>query len=187
MLLVVITFLLVAVGVGAYCYGAWKLSRYAARISGGLAAGVLLFPPVAFWFSFYKLEEEGKEFPTTMWLFGMVSTLLLIVVFWTPISFVLTGRMAELEKPSGVAETAVAEYGMKEGEENTATPTPPATESPAVEPNNAPAATNGAAATNAAAPAAGTNGAPGTNNAPAATNNAPATAAAAGTAAGAAQ
>lgn len=162
MLLVVITFLLIAVGVVAYWYGAWKLSRYAARVSGGLGVGVLLFPPVTFWFTFYKLEQEGKEFPTTMWLFGLVSTLLLVIVFWTPLSLVATGNMDQLEKPSGVAETAIAEYGAKEGEVFTATPSPPqeAAPTPAAVTNNA-AGTN-----NAATNSAGTNNAAATNNAP---------------------
>ena len=112
--LVVITFLLFGVAFIAYAYGAWKLSRYAARISGGLAMGVLLFPPLTFHFAFNKLDQEGKELPITMWMFGLVTAILLTFVFWTPISYTLTGRIDELEPPSGVAEAAVAEHGSPE-------------------------------------------------------------------------
>lgn len=160
MLLVVITFLLVAIGVIAYCVGAWKLSRYAARISGGLGVAVLLLPPVAFWFAFFKLEQEGKEMPTTLWMFGIVSTILLVIVFWTPISYVLTGRMDQLDAPSGVAETAVAEYGEKESGTTAEEPK----DAPAPEPPAANTQTNGAA------PAA-TNNQTNDAAAPAATNN----------------
>lgn len=174
MVLVVITLALVAVGVLSYWYGAWKLSRYAARISGGLGLAVLLVPPVTFWFAFFKLEQEGKEFPTTMWLFGLVSTLVLVGVFSHPLSLVATGRMDELERPTGVAETAVAEYGQDDGKVFVATPSKPM-EIPTPPPT--PAATNGATGTNGAA---GTNGA--TNNAPG-NNAAPSTAGASTTSA----
>lgn len=172
MLLVVITFLLVAVGVIAYWYGAWKLSRYAARISGGLGVGVLLVPPITFWFAFFKLEQEGKELPTTMWLFGMVSTILLVVVFWTPLSMVAQGRMDEIEKPMGVAESAVAAHGMSEDDKKrqdekdakkaNPSPSPTPEPTPEVPPTPAPAtngSTNNAGGTNSA----GTNTAPATN------------------------
>lgn len=163
MLLVVITFLLIAVGVGSYIYGAWRLSRYAARVSGGLGIAVFLLAPVTFWFAFYELEQDGKEFPTTMWLFGLVSTVVLTLVFWTPISYVATGRMDLLEQPVGVAEAAVDEYG--DSEEGGDAPPPEEEPAPEVE-KNAPAeeptkttgesATNGAAGTNQGGTAAAT-------------------------------
>ena len=81
MLLIAITFALVAVGVIAYWIGALQLARYAARVSTGLAVAVVVFPPVTFWFAFYRLEQEGKEGPIATWLFGFISTLLMIAVF----------------------------------------------------------------------------------------------------------
>lgn len=164
MTLVVITFLLMAMGAVAYFMGAWKLSRYASRISGGLGMAVLLLPPVTFWFAFFKLEEEGKEMPTTLWLYGIVTTILLTIVFFDPISMALTGRIDELDAPITSGATA----SVAPGTTDTAT-TPPTEEAP---PTSEPAATatnNAGAAPDATAT---NNAAPATNNAaPASDNN----------------
>lgn len=169
MQLAVIILSLIAAGLAAYFYGAWKLSRFAARISGGLAAGVLLFPPVTYWFSFHRLKEEGKEMPTSLWMFGMIITTLIIVMFWTPLTYVFTGRIAELEPPAEQMTAVVDEP----------TPAPTPTPAPEVAPpaeNNAPTAGEEAAgATN--APTEATDGTAtdgtATNNATAETGGAP--------------
>jgi hypothetical protein len=122
-----------------------------------MGAAVFLLAPVTFWFAFFKLEQEGKEFPTTMWLFGLVSTIILTVVFWTPISYVATGRMDQLERPIGVAEAAVNEYGNADeaaqasddapAPESEPEPEPEETAPPSEEPAEQ-AATNGSTGTN---------------------------------------
>ena len=157
MLLIAITLLLIAVGVIAYCVGAWQLSRYAARVSGGLGVAVLLFPPVAFWFAFFKLQHDGKEMPITLWLFGMISTVILAGVFWGPLMMAADGRISELDPAPAVPTPVAIVETSKPAEE----PTPPA-EPAAAEPvanatNNLAAGTQGAAATATNNVAAGTN------------------------------
>lgn len=73
--LVFISILLVAVGFVSYLVGAIKLAKFAFRISGGAGIGVLLFPPYTFYFAMFKLEQSGKELPTAMAAFGLVTTL----------------------------------------------------------------------------------------------------------------
>ena len=113
MLLVGITVALVVVAVIAYVIGTIKLAKYGFRLGTGTGLAVLLFPPYTFYFAFFKLEQEGKEFPTALWAFGIVTSVLLCVVFWQPLSLVLTGQFDEIERPTGVAETAVADYGKE--------------------------------------------------------------------------
>lgn len=158
MLLVGITFGLLLIAFLSYWWGAWKLAQYGFRVSTGTGVGVLLFFPFALYFSIFKLQEDGKEFPTAMMLFGLVSTIIITVVFWTPISFALTGRMDELSAPRGVAEAAIAEYGEESMAKKAAEklknmpvpekkpdPTPDPTPTPTPSTNNAPTGTNNAA------------------------------------------
>jgi hypothetical protein len=101
MFLITITLALILFGIGAYFYGAFRLSKYAFRISGGLGVGVLLFPPLTFYFALWKLEEEGKELPTALCMFGLVTSIVLVGMFWTPLSLFASGqyeaKLAELE------------------------------------------------------------------------------------------
>ena len=112
MLLVVITLALIAVAVGFFIYGAIGLSKYAFRLGTGPGLLCLLFPPYTFYFAFFKLEEEGKDFPTAAWLFGILTTALLVGVFWAPLSKVVVGDFESLG--AGGAGSAVKEYQSKE-------------------------------------------------------------------------
>ncbi len=161
MLLVLITLTLITIGVISFCVGAWLISRYAFRISSGTGVGVLLFPPYTFWFAFFQLEQDGKEIPIATWLFGLVSTILLIFVFWTPLNSMMTkGIAATAEQYSGVGEAAVDAYGTKEGTSTEETAEEPE-EEPAEEPAPATTANNG---TTANAGTTGTTGGATTNN-----------------------
>ena len=155
MQLAVIVISLILAGLATYFYGAWKLSRYAARISGGLAIGVLLLPPVTYWFSFYTLKEEGKETPTSLWMIGMVTVALIVLNFWGPLTLIFSGRIAELEPPVEQISTPVEAPAPAPAAEAPAPEAAPAAE------NNAPVAGEDGAA--AAAPA-GTTGATGATN-----------------------
>lgn len=108
MLLAVITLALIAFALGFFVYGAIGLSKYAFRLGTGPGLLCLLFPPYTFYFAFFKLEEEGKDFPTAAWLFGILTTALLVGVFWSPLSKVVTGDFESLE--AGGAGSAVKEY-----------------------------------------------------------------------------
>jgi hypothetical protein len=114
MLLAVITLALIAVALGFFVYGAWGLSKYAFRLGTGPGLLCLLFPPYTFYFAFFKLEEEGKDFPTAAWLFGILTTALLVGVFWSPLSKVATGDFESLE--AGGAGSAVKEYQSESSE-----------------------------------------------------------------------
>ncbi len=163
--------LLLGIAVILFVIGTLGIAKFAARISGGKAAAVALFPPYAFYFSFYELEEEGKEPAIALWMTGIVVTILMLVAFSGPISMVFQGRAAELDAPS-IAETAESEFGGK-GSEGDVPPPVPELE---VDPNQQVAGTNSGTAANGATN--GTNDATnnaGTNNAPATTNNAAAT------------
>ncbi len=116
MFFIVMTFVLILLGILSYVVGAVKLARYGFRISRGTGLGVLLFPPYTFYFAFYELEQDGKEWPTTFWAFGGISTIVLIALFFQPLAMVMTGRTDELLKPSGV-EAAIEKYGIEEVEE----------------------------------------------------------------------
>lgn len=135
MLLVLITFTLIAIGIVSFAAGAWMISRYAFRISSGTGVGVLLFPPYTFWFAFFQLEQEGKEIPIATWLFGLVSTALLLFVFWQPVNTVFTdGFSAAAAQYSGIGESASDEYGAKEPKATTKKAPVEKVEEPAEEP-----------------------------------------------------
>ena len=142
MFFIVMTFVLIGLGIVSYFFGAFKLARYGFRISTGTGLGVLLCPPYTFYFAFYKLEQDGKEWPTTFWAFGAITTIVLIALFFQPINLVLSGRTDELLKPSGVEE-AIQKYGEEEIEES---PTEPAKAPPAADGAVANPAADGAVA-----------------------------------------
>ena len=105
-----ITLGLILVGVAAFIYGTIRLSKFAFRVSTGRGVAVLLFPPYALYFAFAELEEEDKAIPTASWLFGVVVTTLLLVLFQTPISLLLSGQTDKLEAKSP-GEVATDKYG----------------------------------------------------------------------------
>lgn len=109
-----VSILLLIFALALLFWGAYGVSKYAFRISSGKGMATLLFPPYTFYFSFYELEEEGKETPIFLWMWGLVVTLVVVSVFWQPLSYVVQGRAAELSQPSGV-EAAVAEYKDQSG------------------------------------------------------------------------
>lgn len=98
MILTVFTLALILVGVIAYFYGALKLAKYGFRLSTAVGLAVILFPPFTFYFALKKLEVDGKETPTAMVFFGLVTTILLSVIFWYPLSLFLTGNFDELDR-----------------------------------------------------------------------------------------
>ena len=98
MVLTVITLLLVLVGVVAYFIGAIKLAKYGFRLSKGVGLAVIFFPPYTFYFAFKKLEVDGKELPTAMVSFGLISSALLILIFWYPLMLFATFQFDELDR-----------------------------------------------------------------------------------------
>lgn len=152
---------LVILGMVVCGIGAFGIAKYAFRISSGKGAAVLLFPPYTFYFSFYELQEEGKETPIALWISGMVVTLIIAAAFWQPINMVLNGDAALLDAAS--AEDVAAEFGAKAVSAELSTPIAdlevPVV--PVAATNNGTNNTNGStnSATNGAAPSA-------TNNSP---------------------
>lgn len=117
-MLAAITIGLVLITLISFIVGLVGLTRYAARLGTGTALLVLLCPPYAFYFSFYKLQHEDKDRPTAMWLFGLFATILLVFVFWAPLSAAMKGdwsgftpdpeqeaRKAYVPKPDAPAPT----------------------------------------------------------------------------------
>jgi len=109
-----VSVLLLVFAIALLAYGAYGVSKYAFRISSGKGMATLLFPPYTFYFSFYELEEEGKEFPIFLWMWGLVITIVVAAVFWQPLQYVATGRAAELSEPVGV-DAAVEKYKDQSG------------------------------------------------------------------------
>jgi hypothetical protein len=137
MALIGFTSLLILVGLVAYGYGAFKLSRYAFRISSGLGIGVMLFPPLALFFGIFQLEEEGKELPTAMCMFGLVNTIVLVTLFWVPLSLAATGqyeaRLAEIEAATPNFTTTQVVPSAPSTQAPAPTEAPAAPEAPVVE------------------------------------------------------
>lgn len=102
MLLIAIVGVLFAIAFLAYWWGVLKLAKYGFRISTGTGIAILLFPPFTLSFAL-KLQQDGKELPLTAWLFGIVSSLLLVGVFFQPLKLVLTGQMENVVKESSVS------------------------------------------------------------------------------------
>ncbi len=105
MFLVGITVFFVLLGVGFFAYGAFALSKYAFRLGTGPGLLTLLFPPYTFYFALFKLEEEGKSWPTASWLFGIVVATLMVVAFWPDLSAVAQGDFSKFEEAEA-AQTA---------------------------------------------------------------------------------
>ena len=160
-----LTIILVVIAFVVSAFGAYGIAKYAFRISTGKGVGVLLFPPYTFYFSFFELQEEGKEKPIALWMWGLITTILVAVAFLQPIQMVLSGRADELNPPS--EEELTKAYGAQ-GTQLEELP-----DAPAPEPTPAPAATNNGTnnGTNSGTNA-GTNTA--TNNAAAPAEGAPA-------------
>ncbi len=110
MSLVIITLALLAVTFASFIYGAIGLSKYAFRLGPGPGIMTLLLPPYTFYFAFYKLNQEGKERPTAMWMFGLLASALLIGIFWVPLSAAATGDLSKLSanKPAEQQQVVVA-------------------------------------------------------------------------------
>ncbi|QDG50034.1 hypothetical protein FIV42_04555 [Persicimonas caeni] len=114
MILVGITLFLILIGLGFFAYGAIALSKYAFRMGTGPGLMTLLFPPYTIYFALFKLEEEGKSWPTASWLFGIVVSILLTVAFWPDLSALMSGDMERFEGPIGAGAAAVEKYGSQE-------------------------------------------------------------------------
>jgi len=107
-----LTIIIVIVAFCVSAVGAYGIAKYAFRISTGKGLAVLLLPPYTFYFSFYELQEEGKEKPIALWMWGLVTTLLVAIAFMHPIQLVLQGRAAELNPPT--EEELTKAYGAKD-------------------------------------------------------------------------
>lgn len=125
MLLAAITLGLIGVGLVAFIIGSVLVSKYAFRISTGQGLAVLLFPPYTFYFAFFKLEEEDKSWPVATWLFGLLVTVLLSVVFFPTIEHVANGEWDELKiqnpGPGGAVAAESSEDDESEDDEENST------------------------------------------------------------------
>lgn len=103
MLLVGITLFLILIGLGFFVYGALALSKYAFRLGTGPGLMTLLFPPYTVYFAVFKLEEDGKSWPTAAWAFGLIITVLLTFAFWPDLSALMHGDMERFKTPPAAA------------------------------------------------------------------------------------
>ena len=124
MTLAYITLALLAVTLVSYVVGTIWLAKYAFRLGVGPGLGVLLFPPYTFYFAFYQLDVDAKDRPTALWMFGLVASVLIILIFGQPLISALTG--------GGLDALAAKPIDAPQREEIVATPTP-AVETPPVE------------------------------------------------------
>jgi hypothetical protein len=160
MTLVVITLSLLALTSLCFITGTIWLSQYAARLGTGPRVMTLLFPPYTFYFAFYKLDQESKHKPVFLWSFGVVSTVLLAVMFAQPLGYYFsTGDSKALDPdPPGYEKKAAPEQAPKPAD--AAAPAAPAAPADAAAPADGAAAPAAPAADAAAAPAAPTPTAP---------------------------
>lgn len=79
--LTIITLTLLGITVASFLVGSIWLAKYAFRLSAGQGIGVLLFPPYTFYFAFYQLDNDAKDRPTALWMFGLVASVLLVAIF----------------------------------------------------------------------------------------------------------
>lgn len=115
MLLVVLLLSILGICIAAHIWGAWSLAKYGFRLSTGTGLAVLLIPPYAFYFAFFKLEQEGKETPTALWAFGLIVAALMVLAFQEPLGYVARGQISELAAmTTSAAEEAVRQYGASE-------------------------------------------------------------------------
>ena len=73
--LTVITLTLLGITVASFLVGSIWLAKFAFRLSAGQGIGVLLFPPYTFYFAFYQLDNDAKDRPTALWMFGLVASI----------------------------------------------------------------------------------------------------------------
>ena len=99
MALAYITLALLAITIVSFLVGTVWLSKYAFRLGAGPGIGVLLFPPYTFYFAFYKLEQETKDRPTALWMFGLVASILIALIFSEPLGAAARGDMSALAAP----------------------------------------------------------------------------------------
>lgn len=163
MALAYITLALLAITVASFIVGTIWLAKYAFRLGTGPGLGVLLFPPYTFYFAFYKLEQESKDRPTALWMFGLVASVLIILIFSAPLNALLTG--GGLDALAAVPDQPEQKKTVVDEPEPPAVKEEPATTPPAVadQPDAGTAAADAgaaAAAPAADAPAAGTEAAP---------------------------
>lgn len=98
MTLVTITLFLLSITVLCYIAGTIWLSQYAARLGAGPRIMTLLLPPYAFYFAFYKLDQDTKHKPVFLWSFGVVATIILTLLFAEPLGyFIKTGDTTKLD------------------------------------------------------------------------------------------
>ena len=137
---------LLAITFIAYWWGAFKLSKFAFRVSTGAGIMVLLVPPYTFMFAM-KLQQEEKELPMAAWLFGIVASGLLVAAFFQPLQRVSKGLPAvppPVEEERPVVETPKPAVKKVEKPVEKKVETPP-TDGSVVPPNGTTPA-NGAAA-----------------------------------------
>lgn len=160
MALAVITLALLGITLISFLIGTVWLAKYAFRMGTGPGLGVLLFPPYTFYFAFYKLNVDAKDRPTALWMFGLVASILLALIFNGPLAAAARGDMGALAAP-------VVQPKKKVVIDVTPDPVPVTTPPAAVAPDMAPstdmaAPATGTAPTAGTAPAAGTPPAGGT-------------------------
>lgn len=112
---VIIVFSLLLFSLGCYCYGAYRLSKYAKRVSSSKGMLVLLVPPYTFYFAFSELNEAGKSTPTAFATFGVTAFVVTLIFFGGTVGDVLSGNLAPYKEPVGISQQAEkAEEDKKE-------------------------------------------------------------------------
>jgi hypothetical protein len=133
MTLVGITLFLILIGLGFFAYGAIALSKYAFRLGTGPGLLTLLVPPYTIYFALFKLEEEGKSWPTASWLIGVVVTTLLCITFYPDLSALARGDMERFEEPAEENQAFVGDGIVDEKEADEPAEEEPAEEEPVAE------------------------------------------------------
>ena len=154
MTIIYVTIFLLLTSVALFIVGKVMISRDAFKFGAGTGLGVLLIPGFTPWFSFYKLEREGKEIWITLWMAGIVLAIVTVAGFFSPVSDVFSGKAFHEDylKPvyTKPAQAAEEEPAVKEEPKETA---PAAAGADAGAAPAAPAAGADAPADKAAAPA----------------------------------
>ena len=103
----IFTIVLIVACLIAFLWGLVGLVKYAARASTGQALAVALVPFYAFYFAFYRLQEEGKSRPTWLYFFGLFGMIFLVALFWQPLSAAFRGDTSLFEPPTEEVEAEV--------------------------------------------------------------------------------
>jgi hypothetical protein len=154
MTLVAITIVLLAITVLCYITGTIWLSQYAARLGAGPRMMTLLLPPYAFYFAFYKLDQDTKHKPVFLWSFGIIATIVLLIIFGQPLSLAARGDWSALQPPVEEVKTVEAYKAEPAKPADTTAPVAPAVPTDSVD-----AQPDSAAPADGAAPAAPADGA----------------------------